>query len=254
MWKRKKWTAEIKEWLDAHTPLPKGKAKTDLLNELNAKFHTNFTKNAFTSFLCSQKISLGIKPWQAGVRRGIANYNHREIGTEREKKGYIQIKTAEPDVWRMKHVVIWEQTHNDTVAPYTETVIFLDGNNRNFNPDNLYKLTRGELVTLNQKYPATSNREERLIYIALVKQRRALLKKARRAGLTDKSGFFIRAEHGSIYKERCAKDPDYKKKYAKYQNAYYHKIKETDPEKYKEMLRKKREYQKKRRSRKNTAL
>ena len=54
--------------------------------------------------------------------------------------------------WRPKQEVIWENYHHDKVGP-SELVIFLDGNNKNFDINNLKKISRATNATLS-KYQA----------------------------------------------------------------------------------------------------
>jgi len=65
------------------------------------------------------------------------------------KDGYVHIKTAEPNVWRAKQVVLWEQANGP--VPDGSCVIFADGDKLNFTPDNLVTVTRAELLYLNRK-------------------------------------------------------------------------------------------------------
>lgn len=80
-------------------------------------------------------------------RKGNIPLNHREVGSERinKKDGYVMIKVAEPNKWRLKQRVMYEEYHGEVLAR-NEVVIFLDGNKYNFAKDNLMKLTRSELV------------------------------------------------------------------------------------------------------------
>ena len=73
----------------------------------------------------------------------------RPVGYEREVKGYIIVKTAlyptvpqSKDNWKLKHVHIWEQANNKTL-PKGWIVRFRDGNNRNFDINNLCAMPRG---------------------------------------------------------------------------------------------------------------
>jgi predicted Zn-ribbon and HTH transcriptional regulator len=74
----------------------------------------------------------------------------RPVGYERIVKDYVVVKTAlyptvprSKDNWKLKHVWVWEQTHNRQL-PKGWIVRFKDGNNRNFDPSNLCALSRGE--------------------------------------------------------------------------------------------------------------
>lgn len=76
-------------------------------------------------------------------KKGHTPANHRPIGYERiNKDGYIEVKIKEPNVFRAKHRIIWEQ-HNGKIAPGCN-IQFKDGNRLNCAIDNLYLITRGE--------------------------------------------------------------------------------------------------------------
>jgi hypothetical protein len=66
-------------------------------------------------------------------KKGQIPHNIKPIGHLSTCKGYITIKTEEG--YKKLHRVIWEQ-HNGKIPPL-KLVIFKDGNNRNFDIDNL---------------------------------------------------------------------------------------------------------------------
>jgi len=81
------------------------------------------------------------------------------IGTERiSKDGYLQRKITEtgysPRDWVAVHILIWQE-HTGKTLPKGHAIIFLDGNKRNFDPDNLACITRAELMRRNtiHRYP-----------------------------------------------------------------------------------------------------
>jgi len=76
--------------------------------------------------------------------------NTRPVGTERidSKDGYLSVKIAEPNKWKAKHVIIWEEQHGK--VPEGHKVIFLDGNKTNIELDNLAIVTYGQMLLLNQ--------------------------------------------------------------------------------------------------------
>jgi hypothetical protein len=45
--------------------------------------------------------------------------------------------------WRPKHHLVWESHHGQPI-PKGHAVIFGDGNNRNFDPDNLILVSRAQ--------------------------------------------------------------------------------------------------------------
>ena len=83
-------------------------------------------------------------------KKGQQVHNHKEVGSERiSVDGYIEIKVAEPNHWRLKHRVIYEQ-HYGIKLSSNDVIIFVDGNRLNLDIDNLERLSRSELVRLNQ--------------------------------------------------------------------------------------------------------
>jgi len=91
-------------------------------------------------------------------KKGQLPTNHRIIGSERiTKDGYIEVKIAEPDKWELKHIHIWESVNGK--KPENSVVIFLDGDNRNFNIDNLKCITRAENLFLNNNKLRFKNAE-----------------------------------------------------------------------------------------------
>jgi hypothetical protein len=57
------------------------------------------------------------------------------IGTERMNGDYIQVKVAEPNSWRSKHHLVWEEANGP--LPDGHRLIFADGNPQNIALDNL---------------------------------------------------------------------------------------------------------------------
>lgn len=83
-------------------------------------------------------------------KKGQQVHNHKEVGSERiNVDGYVEIKVAEPNHWRLKHRVIYEQ-HYGIKLSSNDAIIFVDGNRLNLSIDNLERLSRSELVRLNQ--------------------------------------------------------------------------------------------------------
>lgn len=69
-------------------------------------------------------------------KKGHIPVNKAPVGHERKgKDGYWLVKTAEPNVFRMKNRVIWEQHHGP--IPDNTHIVFIDGNPDNCNIENL---------------------------------------------------------------------------------------------------------------------
>ena len=76
--------------------------------------------------------------------------NHREVGSERiTVDGYVEIKVAEPNKWKFKSRVLYEQYH-DVKLTRNDVIIFLDGNKLNLDVDNLFLISRAALARFNQ--------------------------------------------------------------------------------------------------------
>ena len=157
-----------------------GRYKEDIRQAFNEKFNTNLTycqisnamkRNDITNGIDS-KFKKGCVPHNKGkklppevyekikptlFKKG-HNFNARPVGSERiDKDGYIMIKIEQPNKWRLKHLHLWEK-YNGT-APKNHVVIFLDGDNRNFDINNLALITRAESLYLNKKKLRFNDRE-----------------------------------------------------------------------------------------------
>ena len=100
--------------------------------------------------------------------------NTDPIGTEKIlADGYVWVKiTDQPKVrksdnWKQKQRLIYEQLHGPILD--NVKVIFLDGNNRNFDPDNLAPVTNREHLEMNRNGFRTKDPELTKAAINLVK-------------------------------------------------------------------------------------
>ena len=92
-----------------------------------------------------------LKPNKTSFKKGNIPHNTREMYSERlSKDGYIEIKVG-INKWVGKHRYIWEQ-HYKKKVPKGYAVLFLDGDNRNFEIDNLKIISRGALLILDRRY------------------------------------------------------------------------------------------------------
>ena len=163
-----KYTDEMKQFiLDNY----KGRYNQELADLFNQKFNTNITSRMIKTYKANNKLNSGLTgkfrkgqtPHNKGKKmpkevyekvkhtmfaKGNVPPNHRPVGSERiSKDGYIEVKVAEPNKWRLKQRVVYEAAKGK--IPEGCTIIFLDGNKRNFDIDNLRCITRSELLYLN---------------------------------------------------------------------------------------------------------
>lgn len=89
-------------------------------------------------------------------KKGQTPVNHRDVGSERVNvDGYIEIKVAEPNRWRLKHRVIWEQANGS--IPKGFNVQFKNHNRQDCRIENLYLISKAEQMAKENsfwaKYP-----------------------------------------------------------------------------------------------------
>lgn len=89
-------------------------------------------------------------------KQGHTPFNHREVGSERVNvDGYIEIKVAEPNKWKLKHRVIWE-SHNGKI-PTGHNIQFKNHNTQDCRIENLYLISKAEQMrnenSFMAKYP-----------------------------------------------------------------------------------------------------
>lgn len=93
----------------------------------------------------------GIGGWEpTQFKPGHIPVNYRPVGSERiDRDGYIIVKTADPNIWRPKHVVAWEKEHGP--RPKGMVLLFLDRNKQNVDLDNLRLVSRQQMAILNKR-------------------------------------------------------------------------------------------------------
>jgi len=149
-----------------------GLGPKDMAERLNEVFDKFYTPIQLKSYYGNHKINSGTTgyfakghiPDNKGMigycapgsekgwfKKGHAPVNHRPIGSERVevKDGYTLVKTEEPNVWELKHKVLWE-LKNGTV-PKGHVLTFLDGNNSNIKIENLALVSMAESLMLTRR-------------------------------------------------------------------------------------------------------
>lgn len=76
-------------------------------------------------------------------KKGHPSRNRRPVGSERVNiYGYVEVKVAEPNRWRLKHRVVWEQNYGPIPPGYN--VQFRNHNRLDVSLENLYLISRRE--------------------------------------------------------------------------------------------------------------
>lgn len=150
---RTKWTNEMIEWLKIHY-------EDDSYNRLAITMNATFNCKITGSSLEHKINRLGLKKSKESIKRfvlpnkfsfkkGHIPATKKPIGYERTlPNGYTWVKVAEPDVFRQKHRVIYEQHFGSIPQGYN--VMFADRNKQNFDITNLVLVSNAELCTMNQ--------------------------------------------------------------------------------------------------------
>lgn len=165
------------EYLREITP---DKTNEEITKLFNKKFNLNQSEKAIAAIRKRHKIKTssdgrfvkGDIPPNKGTKgltganktsfkKGNKPHNWVPIGSERvTKDGYIQVKVQEGKKqhnWKGKHIIIWEEHNGPLQKGYA--IIFGDGDKRNFDTDNLIRVSRRELLMLNQEDLIQKNTE-----------------------------------------------------------------------------------------------
>ena len=168
------WSKEEKEYLAKITP---GHHYREIQKMLNERFEYQFNIEQVKGAIARYKLNTGFTgkfekgntPYNKGlkqtdymtpegierskvsrIKKGNIPFNHKPVGSERVdvKDGYILIKVSEPNVWKLKHRVLWEKVYGPIPEGYT--LIFADGDKTNLDLGNLILVSRSELLTMNR--------------------------------------------------------------------------------------------------------
>lgn len=182
------WTEEEKEYLKK---IVKGKHHEEITELMSKKFKVNFTISQISAAIKRYNLNTGLtgqfqkgeiphNKGQKGIyakgcektwfKKGNRPKNYKPVGSERlTKDGYVMVKIADPNKWRLKSIIVWEKAHEKKV-PKNHVIVFADGNTQNFELDNLLLVTRAELALLNKyKYIKKGSAEITKTALNLVK-------------------------------------------------------------------------------------
>jgi hypothetical protein len=146
-----------------------GRTIPELTALFNKRFGLSITESQIMCFMSNHKLrngrdcrfrpgqtpfNKGKKKWWTGgeetrFKPGHTPANHRPVGSKRiNVDGYLEVKIAEPNKWKGKHVVIWEAANGK--VPKGKAIIFADGNRLNLKLENLLMVSRAELAVMNR--------------------------------------------------------------------------------------------------------
>jgi hypothetical protein len=162
-----------------------GRGNTELTQMFNAQFGLDLSVAQIKAFKKNRGLSSGLDgrfkpghiPFNKGkeglggweptqFKKGHKPHNYKPVGTERVNgDDYVDIKVADPNKWRAKHILVWEKENGP--VPKGHVIIFGDGNRRNFEPDNLILVSRKQLSTLNKNKLIQNNADLTRVGLAI---------------------------------------------------------------------------------------
>jgi hypothetical protein len=153
--------------------------KSDAAAEMNRRFGTSFTEQQIKNWMNNHYIQSGIdcrfkkgqKPSNKGTHlcapgcektwflKGHKPANCVPVGSEAvTPDGYIKVKVAEPNRWKLKHRLVWEKARGP--VPDGSCVIMADGNRRNCTLSNLRLVSRADNAVMNHCHLRTVRAQE----------------------------------------------------------------------------------------------
>ena len=193
----KTWPREVREWLAANN---EGKTAAGIAELLNAKFGKDYTAAQVKGIRARMRLKSGLtgrfekghEPTNKGkkgycppgsekgwFKKGRRPHNWVPVGTEAvSTDGYVKVKVGEPDKWRWKHKMVWEEARGK--VPAKHVLIFKDGNRLNCSLDNLECISMAENSTMNALKLRTGSAEFTESALAYVKVKRRLRKLERK--------------------------------------------------------------------------
>lgn len=178
----------------------KGKTCSEAAEAMNEKFRLNITAKKIRCYKSNHRITSGCdtkfkksnKPWNKGkqcpsrgntiltqFKKGNIPWNHRPIGSERVSvDGYIEIKVAEPNKWKLKHRVVWEEANGPLQKG--QKIVFLNKNKQDLRLENLEVVDDNTMLRLNQKKRLSNNQDISRVAVNITKLENKIIEKEKK--------------------------------------------------------------------------
>ncbi|OTU28882.1 HNH endonuclease [Acinetobacter pittii] len=189
-----KYTSEQLDFIKANCTM----TRSDLAKAVNQKFGTNFTVDQIKGLCTRNKwisgrtgcFEKGNKPWNTGTKgickpnsgnfkKGQITWNKKPIGYERicSKDGYVLVKTAEPNVFKLKHRIVWENVNGP--VPEGMVVAFKNMDRTDCRIENLTLMSKANMATYSKLYVKKANEftNETCLLMAKIKTKQSELKR-----------------------------------------------------------------------------
>lgn len=173
---RKIWDAQKNEWLKTTKGMTPSEAYAKFLEAFPEA--ADVTRVAF----CNQRSRMGA----AGVCTNPSfTRAPRPLYSEQIKKGLVRIKIAQPNVWISKAKWVYMQAHPEEDFSERSNYIFLDGDTRNFYPENIARVPLNLIGIFNQLGGTVrGDAEATKIRLAQAKLKKASLDLGEKIGVT----------------------------------------------------------------------
>lgn len=167
---RRRYSEEHLRFVEKNLP---GRSYREVYKTFEEKFKLGVSYNAFCLFCKNNGVKNGLDgrfvkgekgrvPWNKGMKglqvggketqfkKGEESVNRRPVGSERlmQRDGYTYVKVAQPDKWRLKHHIIFEEAHGEIPSGYK--VAWGDGDRTNFSADNLVLVSDRQMIVMNK--------------------------------------------------------------------------------------------------------
>lgn len=166
-----KYTDEEIEFLSKYVP---GHHYREIVNEFNKRFGTDFEMKTIVAVIKRHGFKTGFngqfkkghvshnkgkrvspetyeKMKATMFKKGNVPIGTRPIGSERiNAEGYVEVKVAEPNVWKFKARIVWEEENGE--IPENHYITYADGDKTNCDISNLRCITINEHLFLNRNH------------------------------------------------------------------------------------------------------
>lgn len=178
------------------------------------------------------------------------NRTARPLYSEQVKKGYVRIKIAQPSIWISKAKWVYMETHPWEDFTERSNYVFLDGDTRNFSPDNIERVELKYMGIYNLLGGVEVGRPD-------ITKTRILLAKLQlvQVDVMEKTGLTVRTRDGrrvvktrrNAWARAYNRREDVKERHIEMRKKYRERLR-ADPLKYAEYLEKQRKRYRERRS------
>lgn len=189
--KKLKWTPEMLDFIKSTA----GQDRETAYKAFCEKY-TGITATAFYN----QRSRSGVSP-----KKPHGTNKRAKLYEERIKAGYVHIKVAEPSTWKSKSRWVWEETHPAEPTKKNDNFIFLNGNKRDFRPENIERVESKYRTVFLQYGGVDSDPQITRIRLAQARIRAAQLDLGEKLGTVRTYGGRGRVEVQNVRKPKGAK-------------------------------------------------